>query len=63
VGLARQGFSSEVRQALKQVYQLLFSSNLKLSQAIARAREEAPQVAEVKQLLDFVEGSERGITT
>jgi UDP-N-acetylglucosamine acyltransferase len=63
VGLARRGFSAEVRQALKQVYQILFSSNLKLSQAVVRAREEVPQGAEVKLLLDFVEGSERGITT
>jgi UDP-N-acetylglucosamine acyltransferase len=63
VGLGRRGFSAEARQALKQAYQILFNSDLNLSQAVARAREEAPQVAEVVGLLDFIEGSERGITT
>jgi UDP-N-acetylglucosamine acyltransferase len=63
VGLERRGFSEEVRKALKKAYRLIFQSGLNVSQGVARAEEEAPQIPEVKHLLRFIRDSERGITT
>lgn len=62
VGLERRGFSQEVRKALKQTYRMLFQSGLNVSQGLARAEEEAPQIPEVRHLLEFIRHSERGIT-
>ncbi|MGD8319819.1 MAG: acyl-ACP--UDP-N-acetylglucosamine O-acyltransferase [Gemmatimonadota bacterium] len=62
VGLERRGFSEEVRKALKQAYRILFQSKLNVSQAVARAEAEAPPIPEVRQLLEFIKASERGIT-
>jgi UDP-N-acetylglucosamine acyltransferase len=62
IGLERRGFSPEVRKALKQVYHMLFQSKMNLSQAMARADEEAPAIPEVRQMLEFIRKSERGIT-
>jgi UDP-N-acetylglucosamine acyltransferase len=61
VGLQRAGFSPEVKLALKRAYRLLFNSDLTVSQGIARARIELPQVAEVENFLKFIEGSQRGV--
>jgi UDP-N-acetylglucosamine acyltransferase len=63
VGLERRGFSSDVRKALKQTYRLVFKSGLNVSMGVERARQEAPSLPEVKQFLDFIASSERGITT
>lgn len=60
VGLQRSGFSEEALRELKRTYRLLFRSNLILSQAIERGREELDAtLPEVQQMLDFVEASVR----
>jgi len=61
VGLQRAGFSPEVKLALKRAYRLVFNSDLTVSQGIARARVELPQVAEVETFLHFIEASQRGV--
>jgi UDP-N-acetylglucosamine acyltransferase len=61
VGLQRAGFSPEVKLALKRAYRLVFNSDLTVSQGIARARVELPQVAEVETFLHFLEASQRGV--
>jgi len=63
VGLDRRGFSDDTRKALKQAYRVLFQSKLPLTKALARAEEDVPQIPEVRQLLQFIRMSERGITT
>lgn len=63
VGLERRGFSPEARQALKQAYRAVFKSGLNVSQGLAQAREAGPDTPEVRQFLDFIGASERGITT
>lgn len=63
VGLARRGLSEEVGRALKQTYRILFLSKLPLTQALDRAEEEVELIPEVRQLISFIRGSERGITT
>ena len=61
VGLQRAGFSPELKLALKRAYRLVFNSDLTVSQGIARARVELPQVAEVETFLRFIEASQRGV--
>jgi len=61
VGLQRAGFSPEVKLAVKRAYRLVFNSDLTVSQGIARARVELPQIAEVETFLRFIEASQRGV--
>lgn len=61
VGLQRAGFSPEVKLALKRTYRLVFNSDLTVSQGIARARVELPEVPEVETFLRFIEASQRGV--
>jgi UDP-N-acetylglucosamine acyltransferase len=61
VGLRRRGFSSELISAIKHAYRIMFQSELKSREAVARARAERPGVAEVDRFLDFILSSERGI--
>jgi len=61
VGLKRSGFPDTTLQALRQAYELLFTSGLNLKEAVARVREEVPQIPEIRHLLEFVESSERGL--
>lgn len=63
VGLERRGLSEEVGRALKQTYRILFQSKLPLTQALDRAEAEVELNPEVRQLISFIRGSERGITT
>ena len=63
VGLERRGFSPETRMTLKRLYRTLFQSNLNVSQGVAQAREAIEPIPEVVRFLEFVESSERGITT
>jgi UDP-N-acetylglucosamine acyltransferase len=61
VGLQRAGFSPDVKLALKRAYRLVFNSDLTVSQGIARARAELPQIGEVETFLSFIEVSQRGV--
>jgi len=63
VGLERRGLSDDVRKALKQTYRMLFQSEVNLTKALDRAEEEVPGLPEVRQLIEFVRASERGVTT
>lgn len=62
VGLQRAGFSEATLTELKRAYRLLFRSDLMLSAAVAKARDELDTShLEVQQLLEFVENSPRGV--
>ncbi len=61
IGLQRSGFSEEVVLELKRAYRLFFRSDLNLSQAAERARDELEPYPEVKELMSFVEASGRGV--
>ena len=61
IGLQRAGFPGETVAALKRAYRLFFNSDLNLSQALERARNDLPLVPEVERFLAFVESSERGV--
>ncbi len=63
VGLQRSGFDDATLRDLKRAYRLCFNSDLNLSQAMTRAREELPEGAEVGFFLGFLEQSARGVVT
>lgn len=62
VGLERKNVSSESRKALRQAYTLLFRSDRNVTQALDAIESDVPKVDEVVGLVEFVSGSERGIT-
>jgi len=61
VGLQRSGMDDTTILELKRAYRLLFRSDLNLTQAIERAQSELEPLPEVKELIGFVEASDRGV--
>jgi UDP-N-acetylglucosamine acyltransferase len=61
VGLQRNGMDDATILELKRAYRLLFRSDLNLTQAIERAQSELEPLPEVKELIGFVEASDRGV--
>jgi UDP-N-acetylglucosamine acyltransferase len=61
IGLQRNGMDEATILELKRAYRLLFRSDLNISQAIERAQNELEPLAEVQELIRFVEASERGV--
>jgi UDP-N-acetylglucosamine acyltransferase len=61
VGLQRSGMDEETIRELKRAYRLLFRSDLNVTQAIERVQAELEPLPEVKELIRFVEASERGV--
>ena len=61
VGLQRSGFKEEVIRELKRAYRLFFRSDLNVSQAMGRAATELEMYPEVRELMQFVERSGRGV--
>jgi len=60
VGLKRAGFTKEDILALRQAYRLLFRSDLRLQDALARIEQEVP-TEHARHLVAFIRGSKRGI--
>jgi acyl-[acyl carrier protein]--UDP-N-acetylglucosamine O-acyltransferase len=46
---------------LKETFKFLFKSDLNNSQAVEKIKSELEQTDEIKNLLDFIEKSERGL--
>ena len=61
VGLRRRGFRREVIKVLESTFKLLFFSGLNTSQAIERIKNEIELTPEVREVLDFIGKSTRGI--
>jgi UDP-N-acetylglucosamine acyltransferase len=61
VGLQRSGIDEATILELKCAYRLLFRSDLNLTQAIERAQSELEPLPEVRELIGFVEASDRGV--
>jgi UDP-N-acetylglucosamine acyltransferase len=60
IGLERRGFSSDAIEALQNAFRILTRAGLNTSQALTRIEEEIPQTEEVRVLLEFIRGSQRG---
>jgi UDP-N-acetylglucosamine acyltransferase len=61
VGARRRGYSRETIDALHHAFHLLLSAKLNTTQAIERMRAEITGVAEVDELIFFIESSNRGV--
>lgn len=61
-GLKRRGFSDDALARIKQLYKLVFRSNLKLDEAIGKIEAEFDgDIPEVALYLEFLKSSERGL--
>ncbi|NCC51787.1 MAG: acyl-ACP--UDP-N-acetylglucosamine O-acyltransferase [Spartobacteria bacterium] len=61
IGLKRRGVSADVRKQLKEVYRILYRRDLTTSRAVDAIEEEIESSEEIRHVIDFVKGSERGI--
>ncbi len=61
VGLKRHGFSLATLDTLKNAFEILFTSELTLKEAILQIREKFPAEPAIATLLHFLETSERGL--
>jgi UDP-N-acetylglucosamine acyltransferase len=61
VGLKRHGFSIATLDILKTAYELLFTSELTLKEAMTQVRQRFPEEPAILKLLQFLETSERGL--
>jgi UDP-N-acetylglucosamine acyltransferase len=60
VGLRRAGFSREAIKEVKEAYRMLFTSELKVKEALEKIRGSL-KTEEIEHLVSFVESSKRGI--
>lgn len=60
-GMSRMGFSQESIDGLKKAYRIIWRENKRLSEGINRVREEIKPSPELEMLLDFFNGSKKGI--
>ena len=61
VGLRRRNFSQETRNIIKLAYKLIYKSNLNLQQAIDSIKSKIELSEEIKNIIKFVENSDRGL--
>ncbi len=61
IGLRRRGFSPQTIEQIDKAYFILYQSNLNVTQAVERMKEELEQTPEVKNILEFIASSKRGI--
>src|SRR4030095_5527783 len=61
VGLKRRGFSDEQLKNIKNAYNLIYGSEYNISDAMKAVKDSVPMTEEVKNILTFIETSERGI--
>ncbi len=61
VGLRRRGFNRQQLTLLKEAYHIIYRENLKLKEAIQKIEQTLEQSAEIKNVVEFLKNSERGI--
>jgi len=61
IGLRRRGFPADTIAAIKHAYKLIYLSDMNVSQGIGRIKDEMEILPEIQHIIDFIEGSERGI--
>jgi len=60
IGLRRAGFSHETRRAIQAAFELLYRSNLNVTQALEELRHKF-HFPEIAHLIEFIQASKRGI--
>ncbi len=61
IGLRRRGFSSEHIRTIQEAFRLLYNSGLNNSLAMEKIEQELEMIPELKQIIDFIKLSKRGI--
>jgi len=61
IGMERAGFPSETIEGLQTALRLLTRAGLNTSQALERIQAEVPDTPELRELIDFIRSSERGV--
>jgi UDP-N-acetylglucosamine acyltransferase len=61
IGLERKGFPAENLKPIKEAFRLIYRSKLNTRQAIEAMRKDLPQDDEIREIIEFIEKSERGI--
>jgi UDP-N-acetylglucosamine acyltransferase len=61
VGIRRRGYSDDQVREIEDIYRLLYVQNNNISKGITAIKESMPNTAIRKLILDFVEGSDKGI--
>jgi UDP-N-acetylglucosamine acyltransferase len=61
VGLERNGFAAETIKTIKEAFRLIYRSKFNTRQAVEAIRQELPASAEITQIIEFIQSSERGI--
>lgn len=61
IGLRRRGFDKKDIEALKQAYHYIYNSSMNVSQAVKKIELELGENKYVRQTLDFIKNSKRGI--
>lgn len=61
VGLRRRNFPQDVINTIEKAYQLIYHTQLNVTQALERIKSDLPQTDEIRHIVDFIEKSKRGI--
>lgn len=61
VGLERNGFPAETIKSIKEAFRLIYRSKYNTRQAVDAIQQELPGSAEITQIIEFIQQSERGI--
>lgn len=61
IGMERAGFPAETIEGLQTALRLLTRAGLNTSQALERIASEVPETPELRELIDFIRTSERGV--
>jgi UDP-N-acetylglucosamine acyltransferase len=61
VGLERHGFAAESVKRIKEAFRLIYRSKYNTRQAVDAIRAELAATDEINQIVEFIEGSQRGI--
>lgn len=61
IGLRRRGFTNDQITQIKEIYTVIYMSNLNVSDACKKIEAEFEETAEKRAILDFIKNSNRGI--
>jgi UDP-N-acetylglucosamine acyltransferase len=61
VGLERNGFGADTIKSIKEAFRLIYRSKFNTRQAVEAIQQELPASAEITQIIEFIQTTERGI--
>ena len=61
VGLSRNNFDNEIISCIKKAYRIIYRSGYNFSQALEKIKDSLPINKEIKNIINFIENSSRGI--